>query len=222
MAIQDDIATCLMMLRARGGALDIKAANLLEAMDLAGLEQNTELQALDRRVRALEDDLNSDAIVPRGTSEETWRQANLDAAYMHLAATLQWPCDPHHVTQEGEVATMASRVEKHFSTMRTEFRGAMHELDEVRITLAKALRTELHDGDTAFLLAHHVAQLVIMLREELGSFAIAAEQRARAAWMAESAPASWLHGEQWTPEQKRAFLLDGSDPLVRVKDKTNG
>lgn len=120
-SIKDDIATCLRMLRARGGALDLKAADFIEAMDSVGTRQQTEIQALEKRIAALE-------------------------------GTLAGAGDPAEL-----------------STLRTEFRGAMHELDEVRITLAKALKTELHDGDTAFLLAHHVGQLVIALRKELGT-----------------------------------------------------
>lgn len=144
-SIKDDIATCLRMLRARGGALDLKAADFIEAMDSVGTRQQTEIQALGKRIAALESTLAGD------------------------------PAE--------------------LSTLRTEFRGAMHELDEVRVTLAKALKTELHDGDTAFLLAHHVAQLVSALRLNR----------------------SWLHGDQWTPEEQRAFLLEGPDPIIKVK-----
>lgn len=56
-SIKDDIATCLRMLRARGGALDLKAADFIEAMDSVGTRQQTEIQELGERISALESTL---------------------------------------------------------------------------------------------------------------------------------------------------------------------
>jgi hypothetical protein len=54
--MRDDVMTCLKMLKARGGALDLKAAEIIEAMNEAGEEVTEELAT---RVSALEEHLNS-------------------------------------------------------------------------------------------------------------------------------------------------------------------
>lgn len=204
-SIKDDIATCLRMLRARGGALDLKAADFIEAMDSVGARQQTEIQALGKRIAVLEgtlagagdpaDDIMHDRLAFMvEEAEARLRTAFKGFVYVNPIAELEELVN----VAIGELDRLRSLVlfDNQASTMNAEFRGAMYELDEVRITLAKALKTELHDGDTAFLLAHHVAQLVSALRLNQSLH-------------------PWC--DQRTPEGQRAFLLEGPDPIIKVK-----
>ncbi len=110
--VKDDIATCLKMLRARGGALDEKAANLIAAMDVAGQRQHQELQALDQRIRTLENATDAPPANADGPDETRF---NL----IYALEPLLGPTINNWAT--ADLAQL----------LATEWSGAVHELREI-------------------------------------------------------------------------------------------
>lgn len=145
-----DILIASTMLKARGGALDLKAAEIIEdlAAQLVGKKVGEKLDA-------------------------QWQQRDLAAARAELRDALEMDCEPHAAAEDGEVHTLASTVRTVLSQMRTEHRGALLELDEINEKLRSALKPFLCDPCflTPLLAADAAAEEIKRLRAELAEAA---------------------------------------------------